>query len=521
MSILRLENHGEPDILPVPGIFIDYYLPAASGQDIKVFLYLLRMAQKETSVSTGKLASDLDISEQNVLDSLDSWQETGLLHLKKDSIGQVEAIEFLDIEKAAEQERGGFSGGAEDTDAPAVSRAGETGTALPSAAAADSLPSQPAGQPGGMKEMLRLPDAEYEKIRNDPGFVGEVYMMQNTLGRMPSEDEQRRLAGYYRYFGGKTNPLEQAMDAAAREADGTAPSFESIEKIIAEKALGSAGGSEPPQSGGTGSVMPEEAGAASGGADSTVAAPALEKPQPASARTPRALTAGDEASLSNDPEFTGVTVMAEQMQGHPASGADLEKLSYWYVNFGRSSRIMEELIDYCVTACYPRKPVIGYLDKVARTWFENGITTAQDGWNLTEGHNHIVGMVLKAFGFGPRNRRDINEAEEKMIERWTKEWNMSPELIQMACERTAAATSKNQFSYANAILSRWHQSGISTPEDVQKDDEAHFAANGNDNGAAARNKLSKSAQRAHNFEERNTDYDAAILEQIRQRHQKS
>ena len=51
MSILRLENKGEPDILPVPGVFIDYYLPAASGQDIKIFLYLLRQASRSASLS--------------------------------------------------------------------------------------------------------------------------------------------------------------------------------------------------------------------------------------------------------------------------------------------------------------------------------------------------------------------------------------------------------------------------------------------------------------------------------------
>ena len=72
-----------------------------------------------------------------------------------------------------------------------------------------------------------------------------------------------------------------------------------------------------------------------------VAAGSAVRPS-APARTPKALTAKDEAELSKDPEFTGVTVMAENMQGRPLSSRDMEILSYWYVNFGRSTAIMEE-----------------------------------------------------------------------------------------------------------------------------------------------------------------------------------
>ena len=589
MSILRLENKGEPDILPVPGVFIDYYLPAASGQDIKIFLYLLRQASRSASLSTGKMAVDLDVAEVDVLHSLENWEEAGLLRLKWDSMGQMEAVEICDIEEAAARERGGVS--------PEKETAGpEPKAARPAGQRPQARPEPVPSCTGAEETGVGISDADYEEIRGDSGFLGTVYMMQMTVGRNLTAEEERKIASIYDYFGRKTAPLERMMDAAAKAAAGagrsttftdfenaalaavaaspagagsgsgpagttgsasvpagadSAPAGENSSRAAipadspaggrtaramdVERASGEAGGisaAEKPSAGTMAGADSSAQGLPAGGetGESPVAdrdeagRPAPENPvqavaagsavrPSAPARTPKALTAKDEAELSKDPEFTGVTVMAENMQGRPLSSRDMEILSYWYVNFGRSTAIMEELIDYCMEACSPRKPLVGYLDKVAVTWFENWIDTAEKARDYSHQYNRTVDMVLRALGYGPRNPREITEAEQKMVEGWQKDLGMPPELIQMACERAANATG-NRFAYAGRILEQWHQKGIATPEDVKKEDEAHAA----ENRRNSKVRISKSAERAHNFEERDTDYDAAILRRIQRKY---
>ena len=71
MSFLLLENRLSIDTLVVPAYFIDRYLPAASGTDVKVYLYLLRaVSTSATGLSSASISDRLDISEREVLRSL-------------------------------------------------------------------------------------------------------------------------------------------------------------------------------------------------------------------------------------------------------------------------------------------------------------------------------------------------------------------------------------------------------------------------------------------------------------------
>ena len=82
MSFLLLENRLSIDTLVVPGYFIDRFLPAASGTDVKVYLYLLRaVSTSATGLSSASISDRLDISEREVLRSLSYWESVGLMRL--------------------------------------------------------------------------------------------------------------------------------------------------------------------------------------------------------------------------------------------------------------------------------------------------------------------------------------------------------------------------------------------------------------------------------------------------------
>ena len=68
MSFLLLENRLSIDTLVVPGYFIDRFLPAASGTDVKVYLYLLRaVSTSATGLSSATISDRLQSARYFVL----------------------------------------------------------------------------------------------------------------------------------------------------------------------------------------------------------------------------------------------------------------------------------------------------------------------------------------------------------------------------------------------------------------------------------------------------------------------
>ena len=104
MSFLLLENRLSIDTLVVPGYFIDRFLPAASGTDVKVYLYLLRaVSTSATGLSSASISDRLDISEREVLRSLSYWESVGLMRLSFTSGHELSGVVFTDPSIQAER----------------------------------------------------------------------------------------------------------------------------------------------------------------------------------------------------------------------------------------------------------------------------------------------------------------------------------------------------------------------------------------------------------------------------------
>ena len=105
MSFLLLENRLSIDTLVVPGYLIDRFLPAASGTDVKVYLYLLRaVSTSATGLSSASISDRLDISEREVLRSLSYWESVGLMRLSFTSGHELSGVAFTDPSIQAETE---------------------------------------------------------------------------------------------------------------------------------------------------------------------------------------------------------------------------------------------------------------------------------------------------------------------------------------------------------------------------------------------------------------------------------
>lgn len=98
MSQFILKTEIPAGMTGVPNLFLDHYMPAANGEYVKVYLYLLRAlhhTSRELSVSA--LADALDHTESDILRALKYWEKQKLLRLECNAQKELQGIYLLEI----------------------------------------------------------------------------------------------------------------------------------------------------------------------------------------------------------------------------------------------------------------------------------------------------------------------------------------------------------------------------------------------------------------------------------------
>jgi DnaD/phage-associated family protein len=160
----------------------------------------------------------------------------------------------------------------------------------------------------------------------------------------------------------------------------------------------------------------------------------------------------------------------------------------------------EDLIDYLIQYCVDRgKKDLRYIEKVAISWAEQGVTTPKQASRLSGKYDKSVYDVMKALG----KNGNPTQAEAAYVKRWCKEYGFTMDVILSACERTVLATDKHRFEYADSILSSWYKAGVHHKNDIQLLDDNYRKAKST--GQAA------SGNKFNQFKQNNYDFD--VLEQ--------
>ena len=204
--------------------------------------------------------------------------------------------------------------------------------------------------------------------------------------------------------------------------------------------------------------------------------------------------------LQRDGELSQLLYVAGQYMGRLLKPQDADMLAYLYDGLHMSCDVIEYVIEYCVQN---RHNSIRYMEKVALNWHEKGIDTVDKAKAWTDHFNQDAFAVMKAFGI---NDRRPGNTEWDAIERWYKTWGFSRQMVVEACNRTMEAIHKPSFQYADRILEEWHKNGLRTLEEVA-------GAESMRRKPAAAKPGRRGGNQFRNFEERQTDYDAMILEQ--------
>lgn len=98
MNPFILKTESPAGITGVSNHFLDYYMPKANGEYVKVYLYLLRaLHQPSRELSVTTLADALEHTEGDILRALKYWEKQKLLRLECNAENELQGIYLLEI----------------------------------------------------------------------------------------------------------------------------------------------------------------------------------------------------------------------------------------------------------------------------------------------------------------------------------------------------------------------------------------------------------------------------------------
>lgn len=199
--------------------------------------------------------------------------------------------------------------------------------------------------------------------------------------------------------------------------------------------------------------------------------------------------------FKSNEETAQILFVAEQYIGKPLSPNEIKTILFFSDKLGFSSDLIDYLIQYCVDK---GKKDFRYIEKVAISWAQEGITTPRQAAKYARKYDKIVYDIMKALG----KSSAPTAAEADYVTKWTKEYGFASDIIKEACERTVLATDRHRFEYADSILKSWYKGNVHHKADIKAMDEAY-----------SKKRITKSASSTGQFNQfMHTDYDFDALE---------
>lgn len=205
---LSLHNGSACGVTIISNIFLDYYMPRANGEFVKIYLYLLRcLGSGSQELTLDAVADRFRCTETDILRALRYWEEERLLAISG-NVSTLTSVDFLEpvLPKGA-----------------ALSVSGDTGSGE-SAAASSAL--REAGctasseEKSARKESAREPDAysgtlspdRIRKLKENEEVIQLLFIAEQYLGKTLSPSETSRILYFYQELNFSADLLEYLIE---------------------------------------------------------------------------------------------------------------------------------------------------------------------------------------------------------------------------------------------------------------------------------------------------------------------
>ena len=184
--------------------------------------------------------------------------------------------------------------------------------------------------------------------------------------------------------------------------------------------------------------------------------------------------------LDNGTVFSSLVQEVQRSLGKILSSDDLIKLFGVYDSLGLPPEVILHLVTYCIDENRrrygpSRVPTMRYIEKAAYTWEREGIFTLDEAEiylkNL-ESRRSLLGEIKRVLQI---KDRELAAGERKYAEGWISS-GFTPEVIEIAYDKTVLKTGRLAWSYMDSIIMSWHQKGLHTADEILQKDGMGTAA---------------------------------------------
>lgn len=165
----------------------------------------------------------------------------------------------------------------------------------------------------------------------------------------------------------------------------------------------------------------------------------------------------------NVDKYTQFNISAQELIGSKMlTPRELEEFYYLIENLHMEKDALLRVIEYCVSL-KGKNVSVSYIVAVAKNWTYDGVRTVQDVEDRLEAQERVSGdvvLVLKALGI----KRSASMEEYQMYLNWTKDLDMSLELIVHIAKKTKA---KN-FNKLNTLVGKCYSNRLLSVKEIDE-----------------------------------------------------
>lgn len=179
------------------------------------------------------------------------------------------------------------------------------------------------------------------------------------------------------------------------------------------------------------------------------------------------------SAMNHDGDFRSLYGEVQRLLGKNLNTEELKILLGFSRYLGLPNEVVSVLVCYCKERARNRgslrNPSLRTIEKEAYAWAEQGIETLEQAAAYIRAQNLRNSRMEKLKQIIQIRGRNLTAGEERFAQGWL-EMGFEDAVIADAYERTCLNTGGLSWAYMNKILTRWHEAGLHTPEEVKRGD---------------------------------------------------
>lgn len=179
-------------------------------------------------------------------------------------------------------------------------------------------------------------------------------------------------------------------------------------------------------------------------------------------------------AMDTDRDFRVLYGEIQRLMGRTLNTEELKII----LGFDRYLGLAPDVI--CVLVCYCkerarqkgslRNPSLRTIEKEAYAWAEQGIDTMEEAAAYIQRQNQRNSQLGQLKKLLQIYDRQLTVTEEKYARQWL-DMGFQADALAIAYDRTCVNTGNMNWNYMNKILTRWHEDGIHTAQQVKERDQ--------------------------------------------------